>query len=178
MRARNNLAVAIGWLLFVAGVAFIAVYTLGAAFAYLLNASGIWKLAGLVSPVSGLLLPFFGRGEIAGIVVHSFLWWWLLIAAGVGLGFSAFGGPFQVVIQYEGRDDNTHWMSLARFDSLLMQVLQDNVPLSEYEIAGTIFGLMTMDNALAVSRAVRGLVKAGAVVATEDGEGAMRYSLR
>ncbi|MEX1046717.1 MAG: hypothetical protein WD757_03820 [Actinomycetota bacterium] len=47
--------------------------------AYFNNFNGVFKLAGLI-PGSVLLLPLIGRGEIAGVPVHSYYWWfWALV---------------------------------------------------------------------------------------------------
>src|SRR5438128_2251809 len=79
-------------------------YVTGSFFAYLLNSEGLTKILCIVQPFSGLLLPWIGKGELAGHPVHSPVWWLLFGVAAVLLGLSTrpAGGRFRVVVMDAG----------------------------------------------------------------------------
>src|SRR5687768_939736 len=82
------LRVAIGWAFAVLAIGLITVYSIAGYQAYNNNFEGWQRFLGLGSPVSALGLPFWGRGEVWGWEVRSFIWWWLFAAATLSTGIS------------------------------------------------------------------------------------------
>jgi hypothetical protein len=64
-----------------------------AGFAAFQQLDGYRRYLGYVSPFSGLLLPFIGKGTVGGVQVHTFLWWALFVSsiALMGIGFALTG---------------------------------------------------------------------------------------
>ena len=115
---------ATGWILYVLAVIFLGAYLIGSVIAFLANFAGAAKLFALAVPVNGLFLPFFGRGTLFGIEVHSFIWWWLFGIGGACGALVARGGPFQLFVSVEDASGDSHLMGVEKFRGALLEGLQ------------------------------------------------------
>jgi hypothetical protein len=84
----KTLRVVVGWVFAVLAFGLVAVYSIAGYLAYNNYFDGWRSILGLGSPLSALGLPFWGRGEVWGWEVKSFIWWWLAGGAVVSIGLS------------------------------------------------------------------------------------------